>query len=309
MHPDYVEADAERDETLRPCYFVYTENQHVFYHAFHLQKIKGTIYADIQSPYGYGGAISTTKNVDFLNESWKSYGQWCEENNILVEFIRFHPLLKNQEIYIGKTIKDRQTIWVDLENKRWDTEYRTLTKRKIKKAAAKNIQVNEVKGSEFISIFPELYKSLMIELQADEFYLFPENYYERLCSLHDIACFIVEEEGRVLAVAIFLIRGNTVEYHLGASTPYGKQQGAMYVLMDTVARAMTERGFSQLYLGGGTNSSPDNPLLFFKSGFSKRMSPFYIGYQVFFPDVYDALKREWEEKRNKEANRILFYRF
>ena len=52
-------------------------------------------YYDIQSPYGYGGPIATTSSPDFWIEAKLEFNKWAKGNRVVVEFLRFHPIINN----------------------------------------------------------------------------------------------------------------------------------------------------------------------------------------------------------------------
>ena len=47
------------------------------------------------------------------------------------------------------------------------------------------------------------------------------------------------------------------------------------------------RGCASFYLGGGTDTSADNPLLFFKAAFSPQRLTYRTGWTVFNDPAYD----------------------
>ena len=55
-------------------------------------------FFDIETAYGYGGPLATSSEVNFLEEFETSFLKYCAEENIIAEFIRFHPLIKNENI-------------------------------------------------------------------------------------------------------------------------------------------------------------------------------------------------------------------
>ena len=65
--------------------------------------IDGQKYFDITTPYGYGGPLiilldREANREQVIEEFKKAFEKYCIENNIVSEFIRFHPIEKN---YIG----------------------------------------------------------------------------------------------------------------------------------------------------------------------------------------------------------------
>ena len=58
------------------------------------EKIKNQdFFYDIQPPYGYGCPVFNYKNKNFLVNARNEFCKWVKKNKILVEFIKFHPLV------------------------------------------------------------------------------------------------------------------------------------------------------------------------------------------------------------------------
>ena len=49
---------------------------------------------DITSPYGYGGYLRKNNNIN-MEQFYVYFCNYCKENNIVSEFIRFNPILNN----------------------------------------------------------------------------------------------------------------------------------------------------------------------------------------------------------------------
>lgn len=308
LHPYYVAADAKRDATLSPVFFVFREQAQVFYYAFHLSQIPGQSQFDIQSPYGYGGPLANTDDKEFLMRAWNAFVQWCNEHDVLAEFVRFHPLLDNKRFFGGDVVGDREVVWIDLTCQDLLSTYSTRARTAIRKAQKHGLTVEWWQPDRFAAMFPQLYSDHMQVLNADEYYFFSEEYFRALIGwdcAHLAVCKMGEE---VLAAAIFLVGPHHLEYHLSAATTSGRQLSATNLLIHEAALRGHHLGCSVMNLGGGTNSAPDNPLLFFKSGFSALRALFSIGKCVHLPVKYAALKIEWEKANNRPASRILFYR-
>jgi hypothetical protein len=308
LKPSYVIADSFRDKALQPRFYIYEENDSIYYHAFHISAIPDSDFFDIQTPYGYGGPVISSNSDRFANESRRKYMAWCKENKVLVEFIRFHPLLGNYSRYHGNSFEERETVAVDLHLEA-DSQFRKLTKRRIAIALNRDLVVEEWNGSDFLDVFPPLYRSLMTSLNADPFYLFRDDYFNRLMEQRNAAFLVCRDRSEVLAAVLLLESGDIVEYHLGASSIGGKKKGAMYLLLREAIAYSKRMQKRWLHLGGGTNNDPHNSLLFFKTGFSDRKGIFRIGKHVYDPEAYCAMQKNWEAAKGQPANRVLFYRF
>lgn len=308
-HPEYIVADAHRKSEIVPEFFVYTEGEHVYYHAFHTSAISGTDYIDIQSPYGYGGPLSTTDNKEFLMRAWQKYCSWCKEKNVVVEFIRFHPIIANQKYYNGKFCCDRKTVWIHLETKDLLSSYSVRARNAIRKAIKNRMTVEWWDPDEFLLIFPNLYRETMNSLNAEDFYFFNDGYFKDIVNLPKVRLAICKYNEEVVAGSIFLIDDYEIEYHLSAASVVGKKMAATNLILHEAALLGQELGCKVLHLGGGTDNKEDNSLLFFKSGFSSFRGAFHIGYHVHQPSVYQRMREKWQQKHGKVNSRILFYRY
>lgn len=308
LHPYYILADAARDKTLTPVFFVYQENGLCFYHAFHIQPIQGTNFIDIQSPYGYGGPVSTSENAPFLSKAWYEYNQWCASNNVLVEFLRFHPLLENWKYFSGDVLNNRETVWIDLTLADVMSKYTPRMRTSIRKGYRQGLQVEWLEPLQNISTFYSIYTGAMKALNASRFYFFSEKYFQELARTNLMWLGFCFKDSRPIAGAIFLLGKDIVEYHLGGSGYEGKKYGAMKMIFHEAALEAKPYGFSKLYLGGGSDTSPNNTLLMFKKKFSTQKAHFKIGRRIHNTTAYFALKAQWENKMGVQEHKILFYR-
>ena len=63
-------------------------------------EIERNKYFDIIIPYGYGGVdIIGDKNQELLDFYFEKFMKYCEENNIISEFVRLNPLSDNYRFY------------------------------------------------------------------------------------------------------------------------------------------------------------------------------------------------------------------
>ena len=305
--PDYVMLDSTRDRSLEPTFFYYEEQGSIYYHAFHVAPVPDTPYYDIQTPYGYGGPISTSHDHAFLRKAWKAYKNWVAERKILVEFIRFHPLLENWHYYQGDVFFDRETVWIDLMEGDLHNQYQTRARRKIRKAIKNGLTVHWVTYKEFFEHFPSIYNNLMHSLQAGSFYYFPESYYNAWQQIKNVHFAVCKKQDQVVATIFFYNNNDMMEYHLSASSELGKELAATPLIIHEAALHAKQLGCTKLHLGGGTDNQSDNPLFFFKSGFSNERGRFNIGKTIHLANEYEKLKKTWQ-KNGSVSNRVLFYR-
>jgi len=308
-HPYYVVADALRDRDLEPVFFIYKDGGEIFYYAFHLGKVSGTHFYDIQSPYAYGGPISSSMDVGFLSSAWQHYLSWCQDNHILAEFVRFHPLFEDWRYYPGEIQYMRQTVWIGLQQEDIFSSYSTRVRTAIRKAQKNHLRVAWVNAKIFGPKFTERYTQSMNRLQADQFYYFHTEYFQKMGDWDQSYLAFCYQGKELLAAAIFLKQAYIMEYHLSAANLEGKRLSATNLLLHQAIMTARKLDCRILHLGGGTDNQDDNPLLFFKSGFSPQRASFRIGYIIHAPEAYQQIQSDWRVRYGQCNDKILFYRF
>lgn len=257
-------------------------------------------YYDIQGAYGYNGLIATTDNVCFINDFWKEFDAYCQENNIIAEFMRFHPLLNNQKLASPKmkTFFSRHTVALDLSlslDEIWMHQFSSKNRNMIRKAEKEGVTIVE---SDDYETFRKLYDRTMTNLNAENYYFFPQSYYDEYkASFKDnsILCFAMLD-GKVIAGSMFMFSENYAHYHLSArDREYSKYAANNLILWYGIQKAK-ERGCKWFHFGGGTTGDENDSLLLFKQNFSKMRTEFWIGKRVHNQAVYDSIVEQWKEK-------------
>jgi hypothetical protein len=303
-----VQIDAERSGDMEPFFWLYEEGEKLVYQGGHVASIPGTRYRDIQTPYQYGGPVSNSQDPAFLLRAWQAYTSWCAENAVALEFVRFHPLLRNWDIYPGEAVFNRAAIWVNLARSDLMASYQTRVRTAVRKAIKSGLRVEWRSGPESAEWFREFYHTVMREIGAEQFYFFPQSYFRRLLEWKQARLAVCIRGDEPVAAAIFLFSSEVVEYLLSASSQAGKRLGGTNLLLHEAAQAAQSEGCRALYLGGGTDNQPDNPLLFFKAGFSAERAEFKIAKQVHSEEGYSSLRELFPQAYEDHPGRVLFYR-
>ena len=160
LSPEYVAADSLRDASLEPLFWTYREENDILYHPFHMAKIPGTPYRDIQSAYGYGGPVATSEDPGFLGRADCAFRKWCREKGIIAGFFRFHPLLRNWRFFQGEVIRDRTTIWIDLRVPDLLASYKPRHRTEIRAIQKKIVTLKCDKSNSNMSSFFDAYISI-----------------------------------------------------------------------------------------------------------------------------------------------------
>lgn len=308
VSPTYVKIDAECKGDMEPFFWLYEEGDNFVYQGGHLASIPDTQYRDIQTPYQYGGPVCNTNDSLFLQRAWQSYTAWCCENAVALEFVRFHPLLRNWNVYPSEATFNRMAVWADLTRSDLMASYQTRVRTAVRKAVKNGLRVEWREGPESVEWFAEFYYSAMREIAADQFYFFPKSYFRQLLEWNQARLAVCIQGIEPVAAAVFLFGPVVTEYHLSATSQVGKRLGATNLLIHEAAQAAQSKGCCKLYLGGGTDDRPDNPLLFFKIGFSVERAEFRIAKHVHSREGYSCLKEQFSAAYEARPNRVLFYR-
>ncbi len=309
LSPAYVHADAARDETLATLFLGYREGDAFWLHGVH----RGTVvmapeFDDFQSPYGYGGPLCNYDAPAFLERAWANYQVWCHDHRILVEFVRLHPLAASWQPYFGEIRLDRSTIVVPLQVADLRANYEVRCRTAVRKAEQASLSVEIRPNEEITGCFASFYRDGMVAIGAEPYYLFDDAYFSALAQLPGVSLLVCARDGEWLAAGLFFAAGETLEYHLSATSALGRKLAATNLLLDAAAAMGRDRGLQQFYLGGGTDRRSDNPLLFFKAGFSSQRATFRFGFNIHQAQAYAALKDSYHQYVGNTSSRILFYR-
>ena len=310
LHPRYVAADAQRDPMLSPLHLCVTSGGERWLHSLHTTAVPGTAWCDASSPYGYGGPVSTTDAPDFVRFAWEAYAGWMRDAGILVEYVRFHPLLANERWYGGRVQDNRAVVSIDLRQGDFESDYPARTRQAVRKAMGAGIAYREQPFAGHARAFGEFHRQAMRAMGADPFYEFGDAYFEaigRTPGAMLATCLAPESEGW-LAAALMLDGSAVREYHLAAASDAGRRVGAASLLLHEAGLRARDAGCTELYLGGGTDASEDNPLLFFKAGFSRKRLVYRTGSAVFDADAYAKLEQRFPQERAAHPNWPIFHR-
>ncbi|MCR5397706.1 MAG: NeuD/PglB/VioB family sugar acetyltransferase [Lachnospiraceae bacterium] len=298
-----------------PRMFVYSENEKVALYPFFLNEIPSKYamvdYYDIENAYGYGGPVSNCEDESFFQRFELSFLEYCKNQKVVAEFIRFHPFLKNEAMF-QKNIEanhNRTTVWLDLTRgieSLWMNGMSPRYRTKIRKAEKMGLHCIESK--DYVE-FMRLYYMTMKRNHAEKFYFFSEEYFKNI--MHNeksIILYILDSNEKIIAGNLLLLEGDYIHYHLGASdTSYLNYNANTYMLWKGAEYGVLH-GCKKYHLGGGLSDDVEDNLFRFKSGFSKERADFYIGKRVHNQKIYDDLISKWILEKHEKPKKLLAYR-
>ncbi len=272
-------------------------------------------YYDWSTPYGYGGPITENFDEQEMKDFFCLLYDYCESNNIVSQFIRFHPLLQNHKDFeqFCDLQKLKQTVFIDTVDK--DTINNNLEARNrgsIKKAQKNNIEIKIDQSKETKEIFIKLYSDTMLRKNASGYYFFDNNFFNdfftNMDGYYKIFCAIYQD--KIICSAIIMHCNGNMHYHLGASQKEYNNLAPNNLLLYTAACMGSENGYKKFHLGGGVDI--DDSLLMFKKSFNKNgLLDFYIGRCIFCKETYQKLlkiRAALNPNFNTDNNYLIQYR-
>lgn len=266
-----------------------------------ISQFKKFKYYDLTTPYGYGGPLlvsnTENENKEEINESlkifFKEYKDYALKNNYVSEFIRFHPVFQNWELFnkIFDIDHLNDVVVINLEEdleKIWQN---------IKKGHKYNIKKSEKEGCKVkvinkpneknIEDFIKIYYQTMDKNQASKKYYFPEKFIKDHFKLLNAVLIETEYKNKIIGSSIFICGNKIIHYFLsGASEEFKGLYPSNLTLWEAIKWAK-ENNFKILHLGGGRGKN--DSLFEFKKGFSDLLRPFKAGKIIFNNDIYNEL--------------------
>ena len=251
------------------------------------QKVNGNLF-DITSPYGYTGYLRNNNTIN-MEAFYHCFHDFCKNNNIVSEFIRFHPLLNNVTYSPCqvKILQERETIVINLmqdSDKIWSF-IQPSCRNKIRKARKRNIVILKDDNFNNLDCFYNLYIDTMYRLNAHDYYLFSRAWFHLFIDLmqNNTVLFHAYCDQEIINSALFIFNNTYIHYYLSGSLFEMRNLAANNLLLYEVALWAKNRGIKYFHLGGGYQ--PNDSLSHFKSSFSPYKTQFYIGGVIHQPDT------------------------
>jgi len=274
-------------------------------------KVEENTWFDFATPYGYGGWL--IEGDGDSAELFDCYQSWCQKQNVVSEFVRYHPVLENHKYSdsfydvraLGGTIamdlSSSETIWTNLTSK---------NRNMVRKAQKSGVVIYNGRYPEIFETFREVYNGTMDRDDADMYYFFkPEFYQSLMLGLpQEAQVFYAELDGEVIATSIMLATNGRLNYHLSGSIREYQNLAPTNLLLYTAALWGSCNGCKTLHLGGGVGSREDS-LYKFKCAFYRGEScKFYNGRKMYIKEKYQELVSLRGQSKIKDSGFFPKYR-
>lgn len=264
--------------------------------------IDGIKYYDLITPYGYGGPIIHEANnkLALINDFKNDFSLFCQENNIISEFVRFHPLYQNnidfQSVYNSTYLRNTiGTNLIDFEDP-FQTEFSKSTRKTIRKILRDHeISYYIDDKVESLEDFKEIYYSTMDRNNASDFYYFDDKYFNTLIDnfLDKFITVNVLLKDKKIAMGLYFISEGNIHVHLSGTLTDYLDYSPAYILKYATVEWGKNQGYRVIHYGGGTSSDANDSLYKFKKKFGKETEfEFYIGKKVWNNDKYLKICKE-----------------
>lgn len=254
------------------------------------------------SPYGYGGFLGSLAPFD--HDDVCRIQLFLKKSNIVSLFIRHSPFTSNHEILPSSFLElNRHTYVQSLGHNLSDSNHRSAKVRSsIKRAIQSGYTVSFADANSIstsaIQQFSSVYLDRMECIAASNFYRFPTSFFlqhfRSLPSITYLARVSASLTGSDVGGAIFLVEPSTgrAHYHLSALTPQAMTDQVIHLLLSASANFFSNRGFRQLFLGGGHSLSQTDGLSRLKQKHSDSVLPFYVSKIICDDTSYFDLRKQ-----------------
>lgn len=172
--------------------------------------VDSRVLYDLVTPYGYGGPliVNCDENREALvQEFYKDFSEYCRQNDIVSEFVRFHPVIKNALDFsnIYEAVFDRHTVGTDLKNYTIEEEFSKSARKSIRQALKKGVTYSVKVNPESLEEFKKIYRSTMDRNEASAYYYFDDEYFKHCLMTYRKNILLVEAywEGKTIAAGLY----------------------------------------------------------------------------------------------------------
>ncbi len=259
--------------------------------------IKNMKYFDLISSWYYGGPlIYGNLNKEILENYFHVFTKYCQDNNIVTEFSRFHPDLDNHIKFesIIQLNKIGIVVWLDLNQELEQIMYDSFEKRArtaVRRSEKLDVKIIIDSSDEYLKSFHELYIRSMDAKKARSFYYFT---YEFLADMRRILedNFVLISgmyEGNLVGGSVFIFKYDKIYYYFSARDPDLDKAYANNRILYEAIKYGKEKKLNIFDLGGGAEGSS---LLKFKRSFSNTTKDLYGYNRIHHKPLYETLCHE-----------------
>lgn len=257
-------------------------------------------YYDISTPYGYGGPRiincqegSESQLVHAFHDAFEEY---CRKENIVSEFVRFHPLFTNAQDFNSSyelTFR-RYTTGTNLKDYEdpIKSEFSKSKQKSIRKALAAGVEYRVTVNPPDLEEFKRIYYRTMGRKNAEAVYYFNDDYFEEMLQHLGKNILLVEVlyEGQAIAMGLNMVYDKFIHIHLSGTMEEFHHLSPAFVMRQALVMWGKDNGIELIHEGGGVTGEIDDPLYLLKKQFGKNTEfKYYVSYKIWNQKVYELL--------------------
>ncbi|MGX7595166.1 peptidoglycan bridge formation glycyltransferase FemA/FemB family protein [Planococcus plakortidis] len=278
----------------------YGEVRHLFIKREIPMLIHGERWYDAITPYGYGGPriirCATGCHSDLVTDFELAFREYCKDQRIVSEFVRFHPIFDNARDFSNcyEVTFQRETVGTTLAG--FDdpvaSEFSKSARKTLRRALNAGVTCRITVAPDDLQRFKEIYYETMSRVHADAYYFFDDDYFDN-CLLKFADKIVLAEaiyEGQVIAAELHFLYEGIMHTHLSGTVHDFHQLSPIYVLQYGAVRWGKENGVKLIHTGGGRTNDAEDPLYKFKKKFGQHTGfRFYTGRKIWNAEIYGEL--------------------
>lgn len=246
-------------------------------------------YFDFSSPYGYGGfLIEGTETKEIMNK----YDEYCLNDGIVSEFVRFHLFNKAETYYNGSVIKKYDNIVrnldISIEDIQKDFEYKV--RKNLNRANQSGLYLEIDQTGQNLNDFLKIYYETMEKNNAKEYYYFKEDFFKQVHRMKGnfVYFYVFDKNGNRIATELVLYSKDYCYSFLGGTNPeYFSLRPNDFLKFEIIKWAKEEK-IKYFVLGGGYG--PNDGIFRYKKSLAPHgIYSFYIGKKIINQNKYNYL--------------------
>jgi hypothetical protein len=260
-------------------------------------KIDGETYYDLATPFMYGGPIisdcSEGDRWELVDEFQWAFQSYCEENNIICEFVRFHPVHSNILDFVGYYDIDYvgEGFATDLASFRSPehVEFSEPTRSMIRSALCSGVEYSVSSEREQFDKFKRFYFALAKHTNGQGAKDTDEPFFNKCMESLGDKLVVVEATYKRITIGMSLnfTEDKEIYCHSSLALPEFESLNPRHVMQYGMTRWGKTHGFEMVHLGGASAKDVEGELYLYKKQFALNTSfRQCVGRKVWNPEVY-----------------------
>ncbi len=274
---------------------------------------QGKNFFDLTSLYNLGGPIQKNNNIILQNFFAKKFAEYCVENKIINYFIRFHPIIKNLDIFLNncELINTGEFISVNLDTLKYPIvkNFHHRHQKSIKKAINYKIEIIVSNEKKYIEDFIRIYYKEMKFKNAEDFYFFEKDFFFNLEKHinNNYQFFYAKYKNKIISCELVLFSDHYCHSFLGSTKEEFKYLCSNHLLKQKIIEHFKDKKLKFYLIGGGPN--PNDGIFKYKKGFSnEKPRKNFIGKIYYNKKFYNSLINKFKENySNENFKKLQFY--